>query len=73
MSERYMTAATELELINLQSHRLNDLLGRFCRSEDSSLSDRNLILKVFGRWKRENDSEIGDVGDGVDMSEILNT
>ena len=73
MSERYMTAATELELINLQSRRLNDLLGRFCRSEDNSLSDRDLILKVFGRWKRESDSEVGDVGDGVDMSGILNT
>ena len=43
-----------------QALRLGSLLRLFVEDTDAQLSDRDLILAAFARWRRHQDEEIGD-------------
>ena len=49
--EPTMSVASELEILHHLRHRLMDILGHYLRATDKDLTDRDLALRIFRRFK----------------------
>ncbi len=58
-----MTEVEKLKVGMKVTDRVKNLLARHVRWDDGEYSDRDLILKVMERWKKDQSAEICDVGE----------